>query len=319
MVDIEKARGIVKEQLAKGTPEKQIRDVLWNVGYTQTEIDSIMQGDTIPKPSLIKYSPESTMSGDQSLQQPLTKPSLVEVQRPSYEDPQTGSRLTVIAIAAAIVIIFTILPFVMPKPGASGERISYETVKAYETKLESKIAQTGGLTNDISMTIRSNGETVTIIGKQYQSEGGNERLEATMSSTSVYGSGPTTIIVINNENGTFTRHEADYLNQKPYWTKGTEDIIDAEAALINTDYYDQGQVACSSEMCRVIYASYQGVKLTMHCREDGFCPLMKVESPTEYLEIKQENPVFRPVDSSFFRIPAGEGIKREYGLYSSLY
>jgi hypothetical protein len=309
MVDIEKARVIVAEQLAKGTPEKQIRDSMWNAGYTQAEIGSIIQGESPAKQSLIKYSPGSAMSGSQPLQD-SSKP-LVDVQKPSYEAPNTGSKLTIIAIAAAIVIIFTILPFAMPKPAASGEKISYEAVSAYQTKLETKIAQMGGLANDISITMRSNRETVIMTGRQYKSGGGKERLEATAPSASIYGSRSLNILTIKNENGTFTRHETDYFSQEPYWTRETEDMIDVESSLIDTDYYNQGQVACGGEMCTIIYASYEGSKLTMHCREDGFCPLVKVESPSDYLEMRQENPVFGPVDNSLFRIPAGEQVAGE--------
>jgi hypothetical protein len=294
MVDIEKARQVATEQLAKGVPESKLRDAMWNNGYTQGEIDAVFSGKS-------------------------QAPSFVPMAQQRQE--VSSSKGTAVAFAAIIVVIFTVLPFVMPRPGVvvSGEKVTLAEIMAYDTKLQQKVAQEGGLTCDLRLTMEANGETISATGKLYLSGDGKERMEVSMSSSSgVYGSETASIITIENSSGVYTYHEPDYLRTSGYWTRDEESMLDTSESLEDIDYYNQGQVACGSDMCTKFLANYQGTTLTVLVRDDGLTPLSTIESPLESMEVEMSNPVFGPVDEGLFKIPEGESIQ-EADPYDYLY
>jgi|GEM_PF-4013510 len=289
MTDIDKAREIVKEQLAKGTPADKIKEVMWDAGYTQSEITAAMSD--VPAPQMFVAA--------------APKPAA-----------QSTSKGVTIAVAALVVIVFTTLPFLMLRPGVagpggqvSGNLMSIDDVKAYDTLIKQKIKQEGGMVCDTLITLGSGSSTVTATGKVYFSGDDKSRSELTMSASGLYGDETVELVSIEDGSKTYTRNEPDYLNPAPYWTVEEESMLDTSESLPDIDYYDQGTVACGNDQCKKIYANYEGVKITILARDDGFTPLIDMQSPLESMRVEMSNPVFGPQDPSLFVVPDGEEIK----------
>lgn len=291
MVDIDKSREFVKEQLANGTSADRIRDAMWKAGYTQTEISAAMSGAPTPQRSVAAESPQ--------------------------RETPSGSKGMVIATAALVVILFTALPFIMPRPSVvvSGDKMSVDDVKAYDTLLQQKIAQAGGMACDVAIVLESSGSTVTATGKTYFSQDDKSRSELVMSSSGLYGDETVELVSIEDGSKTYTRNEADYLNPAPYWTVEGGSMLDTSEALPDIEYYDQGTVTCGADQCKKISANYEGIKITILARDDGFTPLVDMQSVLESMKVEMSNPIFGPQDSSLFVVPEGEEIKEESALF----
>jgi len=283
---LEEARRIVKEKIAQGVNEKDIRDKLWQVGFTQNEIDGVISGD------------------ETKLTKQLSPPGQP---KPNGADIGPGSRGKVIASAIILVLVFTLIPSFLSLSGPGGKTMDLTEVNAYTEKLEQKIDAEGGMRANIVMEMKSGRTTLTMSGTIYRDALGNERTDMKLSSSDQ--SMPTDMISISNDEGSFTGATI-YSGGDYIWTRddSSEPVDDYSGLLEDVDYYDQGNVQCGDSTCKKIFSNYQGLKITLLCREDGLCPSVIAESPTEYLKMELSDAVFGPQDASLFESPPEEEI-----------